>query len=437
MSLRRATTLILALVLAVLAGVGALAAYWSARHEANEFLDRQQEQIARYVGDPALVAGSRGAAPSRHPDDDYVIEVTYPDGRPPASSHPDIPIPDRQASGFSEFDDSRGHWRVFSLVSPARTVQVAQRTVAREELARDAAVQATLPFVFAIPLSWAVLEIIVSRLFRRLESLADEVAKRSATDLTPLPAAGVPSEVLPLIASMNALLDRLRQAMARQRDFLSNAAHELRTPLTALTLQISNLRRLAKDGEMISSLDELDAGARRASALTAQLLRIARYESLEAPDARNPVRLDEVVVEVIAGLVTLADERGIDLGFAEKQAVTVLGSATDLRVLVEVLVDNAIRYTQAGGTVDVSVADDSEGALLTVADTGPGVPVEALPRLTDRFFRAAGQDIDGSGLGLSIAQTIADRHAAVLRLANRDDRAGFVAMVALPRSPQV
>ncbi|MFC7397181.1 ATP-binding protein [Chelatococcus sp. GCM10030263] len=436
MSLRRATTLILAAVLAVLAAAGSLAAYISARAEANEFLDRQQQQVARYVGDPSPSPAGGSALPRHHDKDAYVIKVTYPDGRPTVTSHPHTAIPDRSVTGFSEFDDDKGHWRLFSLVTPTRIVYVAQRTHMRDDIAADAAIQATLPFVFAIPLSWIVLEIVVSRLFRPLERLADEVGQRKATDLTSLSMVGVPREVLPLVSAMNELLDRLQQAMMRQRDFLSNAAHELRTPLMALTLQVSNLRRASTDPALEPSFEELAAGARRASALTSQLLRIARYDRLETPPAHETVRLDETAIEVIAGMLVFAEERGVDLGIAERNPATVFGSVAELRVLLEALVDNAVRYTPAGGAVDVSIMCEPGTAILTVADTGPGVAPALLPRLTERFFRAAGQETDGSGLGLAIAQTIAERHQGTLRLGNREDGHGFLATISLPLTAQ-
>lgn len=431
-SLRRATRLSLALLLTVLGLVGAAFAYVSARIEASEFLDLQQQQIARYVGDLSFVAPQSAALPPHDSEDDYVVEVSYRDGRPMRSSNPRIPIPDEAETGFSEFVDRGLTWRVFSLVSPGRTVQVAQQTAVRDELAAEASLRAALPLMLAIPLSWLLLALIVDRIFARLSRTADEIAGRDAADTTPIPTEHVPAEVLPLVGAMNDLLARLRAELDRQRAFLSDAAHELRTPLTALTLQIGNLRRVTTDPAVAERLDDLEAGAHRAAALTNQLLRLARYESPAGPPQRDRIRLDEIATEVVAGLIPLAESRGVDLGMTESRPASATGSAADLRTLIEVLVDNAVRYTPAGGTVDIAVERAPAGVALAIRDTGPGVPAALLPRLQERFFRGPDAEAEGSGLGLAIARTIADRHGVRLSLANRRDAAGFVATLSFP-----
>ncbi|MDL2398897.1 ATP-binding protein [Rhizobium mayense] len=434
-SLRWATTLILAAVFSVLAVLGGAASYIVARKEGNEFLDLQQRQIARYVGDLTFVAPGEVSLPPHDTEDDYVIEVSYTDGRPQRSSNEAIVIPDQPSTGFSEFDNAIGHWRVFSLVTPERTVQVAQQTFVRKEIAADAAVRAILPFVVAIPVSWLVVTLVVGRTFRRLERLADDIAGREATDQSPIEMAKVPREILPLITAINDLLSRLKRAMARQREFLSDAAHELRTPLTALTIQIGNIRQAENNSELDARLAELQAGARRASALASQLLRMARYESMDAPTEREAIRLDELTMDVVSGLIPLADQRGVDLGFGAMTTANVTGSNADLRALLEILIDNAVRYTPSGGIVDVAIAERAGRIELSVSDSGPGVPDDMLPRLTERFFRAHQSNEEGSGLGLAIARTIAQRHDLDLRLSNRKDCQGFSAILSFPPSP--
>ncbi|MFS8112233.1 ATP-binding protein [Rhizobium jaguaris] len=432
-SLRWATTLILAAVFSVLAVFGGAASYIVARKESNEFLDLQQRQIARYVGDLTFVAPGDVALPPHDTEDDYVIEVSYTDGRAPRSSNEAIVIPDQPATGFSEFDNAIGHWRVFSLVTPERTVQVAQQTFVRKEIAADAAIRAILPFVLAIPVSWLVVTLVVGRTFRRLERLADDIARREATDQSPIEMAIIPREIQPLIMAINDLLSRLKRSMARQREFLSDAAHELRTPLAALTIQIGNIRQAENNSELDARLAELQAGARRASALASQLLRMARYESMDGPTEHETIRLDELTKDVVSGLIPLADQRGVDLGFGAMASAEVTGSNADLRALLEILVDNAVRYTPSGGIVDVAIAERAGRIELSVSDTGPGVPEDMLPRLTERFFRGHQSNEEGSGLGLAIARTIAQRHDLDLLLSNRRDCRGFSAILSFPR----
>lgn len=427
-SLRAATTVAITAAFSALALVGAIAAYVSTEHESNEFLDLQQSQIARYVGDLTFISPAEAALPPHDTEDDYVIEVTYGDGRPPKTSGSTTIIPDQSRTGFSEFENSVGHWRVFSLVTPGRTVQVAQQLVVRKELATDAAFRATLPFVLAVPLSWLVVSLVVGRLFQGLEGLAQEMGERDATDHTVVDIRAAPREVLPMVISFNQILTRLREVMTRQRNFLSDAAHELRTPLAALSIQIGNLARAGPNElEFNTRMGELQEGARRVSALTAQLLTIARYDSVDAERANEEVSLDELAKEVVSALLPLADEQMIDLGFSELQPVIINSSAVDIRTMLEILVANAVRYSPAGSEVDVSLSRDEQGICLTVLDDGPGVPEAALPRLTERFYRGTNPQTEGTGLGLAIAKAIAERRGIALHLSNRQGRPGFCA----------
>ena len=431
-SLRRVTLLTLAALLTVIGLIGAVTAYVSAITEANEFLDLQQQQIARYVGDLGFGTAPDAELPPHDTEDDFVLKVSFPDGRPARSSNPSVKVPDAVGTGFTEFRDASGVWRVYTLVSPERTVQIAQQMALREELAAEASLRAALPLVVAIPLSWLLLGLIVTRVFGRMSRVANSIAARDAADTTPIPTGDVPDEVMPLVRSMNDLLARLRAEMSRQRAFLSDAAHELRTPLTALTLQIGNLRAATTDPVVAERIDDLQAGAHRAGMLTNQLLRIARADAGEGPAPDDAVDLEEVVTDVVAGLVPLAESRSVDLGIIERAPVTATGSAGDFRTLIEVLVDNAIRHTPKGGTVDVAIGPDASGARVCVRDSGPGVAADLLPRLTERFFRGPDVESEGSGLGLAIARAIAHRHGVNLSLANRSDAPGFSATLTFP-----
>lgn len=427
-SLRKATTGALAVVFSTLAILGGVTAYLSTVNDSNEFLDLQQRQIARYVGDLTFIAPGDAALPPHDSEDDYVIEVTYRDGRPPRGSGGSTIIPYSQTTGFSEFENEIGKWRAFSLVTENRTVQVAQQVVVREELAEDATIRSVLPFVLAVPLSWMVVSLVVGRVFSRLEGLAADVARREPSNLSEIGADDVPKEVLPFVLSVNTLLVRLQRLMARQRDFISDAAHELRTPLAALTLQVGNLEQHQSDhAEFGRRLKDLEAGARRISVLSSQLMQYARYDSLRAPPERHLVRLDDLLKDVVSALLPLADNQSVDLGFAALVPIAWEICLPDVRTILEVLIDNALRYTPAGGEVDVSIARSSQGVFFAVSDTGPGVPDDMIPRLTERFFRGVHPHVEGSGLGLAIAKAIADRHDLDLYLENRPNNKGFTA----------
>ncbi|PZQ45758.1 MAG: histidine kinase [Rhodovulum sulfidophilum] len=429
MSLRRATIATLVALLTLVGVLAGAASYWIAAREANEFLDLQLEQVARLVGD----TGPAGVQlPPHDSEDDLVIEVRFHDGRDPVCAAAPCLFPAAPAAGFTDLRAGGHAWRVFALDRPDRLVQIGQRREVRREMASGAALAAILPILVAIPVLWVVVDTVLRRAFRRLARVTADIAARDASDVAPIETRHVPSEMRPLVLAMNGLLERLRGLMDQQRAFVADAAHQLRTPLAALTLEVGNLRAGGEEGLPRARLAFVEAAARRASALVGQLLRLARQEA-GSPRPRAAVRLDAVVRETIEALTPLAIARRVDLGLTERIEASAPGDHEDFRVLLETLIDNAVRYTPEGGTVDVEMRRAPGGGIVvTVRDDGPGIPPEALPRVFERFFRVEGQEAEGSGLGLAIAELIAARHGLSLAIANRADAGGAEARVTFP-----
>jgi two-component system OmpR family sensor kinase len=243
----------------------------------------------------------------------------------------------------------------------------------------------------------------------------------------------LPDEVQPLVRALNDLLGRLRAALERERAFMADAAHELRTPLTALHLQMGMLARASSEAERDAAMTTLSAGVQRAIRLVEQMLALARQEPRPGRHTA-PVRLDELAREIVAELVPLADAGRIDLGIAASQPVTVAGETDALRTLLRNLIDNAVRYTPAGGRVDVTIESPAGDPRLSVADDGPGIPVEERARVFDRFYRRAGTTPTGSGLGLAIVKAIADAHGATVSLGAGPAGKGLTVTVSFPRA---
>ncbi len=233
---------------------------------------------------------------------------------------------------------------------------------------------------------------------------------------------------------MNDLLARLKQSVERERSFIADAAHELRTPLTALDLQVQSLRAEAAGSGHDEAVQRLEAGVARAARLVEQLLALAREER-DGRREHEPVALPDLAREVIEELLPLADKRGIDLGMERADAVRVAGDGEALRVLVRNLLDNAIRYSPAGGKVDVSVERHGGAeprAVLVVSDDGPGIPPPERERVFDRFHRVPGTAASGSGIGLALVRSIAAHHNAHIRLDDGPGARGLRVSVDFP-----
>ncbi len=433
MSLRQ-TILVWITVLLAIIGVGATAAsYHFAKVEADKLLDTQLRQIAHNAGEGLSPDALPRIAHSR--EDEVVIQIWNASGEVILHTS-SVSLPRQSKLGFTDLDFAGKSWRVFTSSDGRRTAQVAQQWSARQEIAGNAAFGAALPILGAIPFAWLVIIWVVNRLLRRLSSFAETLAKRSIDAKDPIPLGDVPREIAPLNTAMNALIGRYQGAVERQRRFVSDAAHELRTPLAALQIQVDNLRTHAKSrsGAWKETIDDMNAGVRRASALVEQLLRMARLEDGAPPGKRRDIDLKDLVGEVVADHVPIATQKDIDLGLSVNDTFGCRLADPETRLLFANLVDNAVRYTPSGGTVDVILQARGDDALVEVVDSGCGIPNAALPRIFDRFFRAAPPGVEGTGLGLAIAKAIADRNGFHLTIENRRDGAGVVARVQI-RAP--
>jgi two-component system, OmpR family, sensor kinase len=431
-SLRKTILVWVTAVMAIVGAAATMASYYFAKEEADNLLDNQLRQIALNAGEGPSDSAFPGIR--RKLEDEVVVQIWNGAGEAAIHTSP-FDIPRQSRLGFTDIRFAGKSWRVYTSSDGQRTIQVAQRWSVRNELAENAAFGAALPILGAIPITWLVVIWAINRLLRRLADFADTLAQRSVDAKDPIPLGNVPSEIAPLNVAINALIGRHQQAVDRQRQFVSDAAHELRTPLAALQIQVDNLKTHAKDAQR-EAIDEMNAGVRRACALVEQLLRLARVEDGASSGGRFDIDLTDLIAAVVGDHVAVAMQRDVDLGLADNGTRGIRLSDPDVRALFANLLDNAIRYTPSGGKIDIVLRRDGNGALIEVVDSGCGIPNAALPRIFDRFFRAAPPDIEGTGLGLAIAKAIADRNGYRLSIINREDAAGVVARVEMPIRPE-
>jgi signal transduction histidine kinase len=217
-------------------------------------------------------------------------------------------------------------------------------------------------------------------------------------------------------------IDRREAALQRQREFAANASHELRTPLTVIGASVEDLKRnrRARVEEVGDALSDIDAEVRTMTALVEDMLLLARTDSGVVEIERVPVDLGDIAAEATSMLTTLGQERNVKV-VLDPMPAPLTGDPLRLRQLVTILVDNAIRHSPAGATVQVVVRAEPAGVLLAVDDHGPGVKPEDLPRLFERFWRADNAPAGGTGLGLAIACWIVGQHGGEIGAANRPE----------------
>ncbi|SEM26966.1 two-component system, OmpR family, sensor kinase/two-component system, OmpR family, sensor histidine kinase QseC [Variovorax sp. YR750] len=379
----------------------------------------------------------------------FVIQVWNGRGELLASSWPELAMARQPAEGMSTVRMASGDedevWRVYSTGPAADAdrfqVQVIQNGGFVRRLVTKRALSLTAPIALLLPMSLAVLWLVVWTSSRKLRSVALDVAAQDERSLSELSVSGVPAEIAPLVEAFNSLLGRLRQAFAVQRRFVQDAAHELRTPIAAIGLQLDNMRAEVPAEVIDEHYVHLKGGVTRAQHLIEQLLRLSRQESSTEPEA--PVQLDvaSVLRDSVAQLMVIADRRRIDVGFEGGTAATVTAPPTELRSIFDNLIDNALRHSPEGGVVDVRLHEVEGRPVVDVVDNGPGIPPALIDRAFDRFFRVPGTAAEGSGLGLAIARMAAQRNGLRIVLANRHDsqgrQAGLQARVHLMGDPSV
>jgi two-component system OmpR family sensor kinase/two-component system sensor histidine kinase QseC len=419
-SLRTRLSVLLLLAAIVTALAIGVVTYRQALAENEELFDYQLRQIALSLRDQGVAS-----VPSFRLDEEppnVVVQIWTANGTMLYLSHPGDPLFTRAMLGFTNINAGNQMWRVYAIATHDRIIQVAQPFDLRRDLAANAAWRSLAPLLGFAPLMALLIWWLVGSSLLPLRRLAREVGKRDAGSLERVSEAGLPSEIAPVVKALNSLLGRLQRAFASQRAFVADAAHELRSPLTALKLQLRLLARAPDEAARKEALGKLHEGIDRATHLIEQLLTAAQTDPNDRIPERQPVDLAELMRQAIADVFVMAQARriGIELNAPEKLMLD--ADPASLRILARNLLDNAVRYTPEGGSVQASLEQHTGRVELAIEDSGPGIPANDRPRVFDRFYRRNVSEQTGSGLGLAIVLNVAQQHGARVELG--DSRLG-------------
>jgi two-component system OmpR family sensor kinase len=425
------------LVVAVVAGV---ISFMSAFYEAHELQDDVLRQVAGLMDrqrlSPALPTTDTRLKSGN--EESRVIVQPLGDGSTPplgVDAGGPLPLSATLADGLHTLRVGDETFRVLvKTTTGGERIAVAQESSFRDQSAREGALRTVLPFLILVPILLLIVADLVRKLFRPIATLSKEIDRRTEHELHSVEDRHLPVEVRPFIVAINRLLARVAQSVDAQRRFVADAAHELRSPLTALSLQAERLAEAEMSGLARERLRALRKGIERGRSLLDQLLILARAQSSSAESPKSPVSIQGICRRVLEDLMPLAEAKQIDIGVEGAQDARVWVSELDLIAVVKNLVDNAIRYTPEGGRVDLSVSLAQGYAVLRIQDNGPGIPAAERDRVFDPFYRTLGSEQIGSGLGLSIVRTIANRIGAEIRLHFSDEVAqtGLSVTVLIP-----
>jgi two-component system, OmpR family, sensor kinase len=435
--------MVLAFIGCICLGVG----FWQAQQQTQRQLDYEMQQIAQIVAgqpfrqpiDPTAPA-TPPLSPSVHishdEDDDVIVVVRDKDGHVLYASSAnrqlsDGILPPIQTLGFQTVTLGEQDYRVFVAESAERRIEVAQSYDTIREAEEGIALATLLPLVLLLPVLAIVIGFTITRQLQPLRTSAQIISERPALAFDPLPVAELPAEIRPLVDEINRLLVRLKVAMEREQRFVTDAAHALRTPLTALQLQSDVLEGGKDVADRAARVAELRAGIRRVTRLSEQLLTLARSEG-DVDQSGEISALDPMLEEIGAFYQVTAQSKGVELQVEVLSQARVLSSRRRLTLIFGNLLDNAVRYTDRGGTIQLRSQIVAERASIEISDEGRGLPPEEIDRVFERFYRVPGDESGGSGLGLATVAGLVKQVHGEVTLRNRTDRPGLVATVWLP-----
>jgi len=438
----------LLVLLVTLVWLSAAAFTWfDTSDELDELLDGHLAQSA------ALLVAQQGRnLPERHSDDDTPLEdapslhkyaprvafqVFHEGALVLRSANAGSAPMSTKTRGFStvELTDQK-QWRVFGAQGSEGDVQV---FVAEQVKSRDSILWAVLkgvltPLMYALPLLAVVGWLAVRQGLAPLRHLSSALAQRQPQALEPVTLQDLPSEIQPVVQSLNALFERIGRMMASERRFTADAAHELRTPIAAIRMQAQVALAAGDDtATREHALAYTLAGCDRATHLVEQLLTLSRLESSSASAPTGTVDVSAVTRRVAADLALAALGRAQDLVLEADAPCPIAADDMLTSVLVRNLLDNAMRYSPAGAHVQVAVSCTDTHVMLQVDDSGPGLSDANMAKLGERFFRVLGTEQTGSGLGWSIVRRIAAVYQAQVAVQRSDRLGGLCISVRWPR----
>jgi two-component system OmpR family sensor kinase len=406
--------------------------YTRIEDEIDELFDAELERSAlAVVPGPGMLLP---IAPPQHKVDNplagMVIVVWGEAGETPIfRSEPLAGVSRSTPLGFSKILIGDRRWRLFAARSGEQLVIAAQPRQVHITAARQITLRTLLPSLSVLPLAALMIWLAVYFGLRPLGRVTSELRLRSHRDLSPLDAARLPTDIAPVVRALNDLMLRLSDAISKQRKFIADAAHELLTPLTAIRLQSQMLARAEGQTRHQEAMSELQGGVFRALKMARQLLTLARHDADADLQAVAAVNLGAIVGQAVAIHTPLAETKSIRIEVDSGQSACISGNEDALNTLVANLVENAIKYSDIGGNIRITLRQRPGALSLEVEDSGPGIPPEDRERVFDRFYRRVETTESGSGLGLAIARDIARRHHATIFLDSSDDLGGLKACV--------
>jgi signal transduction histidine kinase len=339
-----------------------------------------------------------------------------------------------QKAGFTNITYQSEPWRVYALPIPQTeiVVEVGEKLALRDTLVSNILFNLFFPLLILMPIIALLIWFGINSGLSAIHGLVRQIRTRSPDDLSVIPIDTLPRDLFPLGRSINQLLDKLDRSLTAERRFADHAAHQLRTPQAGLKLLLQMLSSAESEKERKGIISDLVTSNDRAMHLIEQLLRAARVS--HQPMQLTGVSLYNTAASVIAELGNIITQKQLDVSLEGNEQAEVNADEPLLRLMISNLIDNAVKYTPYGGSIQVVIAPKNDSWLLSITDSGPGIAAQHREIVFQRFYRADTPEADGAGLGLAIVSDIVERFSADIALNVPDTGKGLRVDVLLPKA---
>jgi two-component system sensor histidine kinase QseC len=457
-SIRRRLMLLVLASIVIVWGGALVSSYRQATHEVAGWEEARLAELAQMLAllDPAnltTLANARidvreeeqGGTPGANPldDDDSLprdayFQVRGADGAILAGSPElraldawDLPFPPASGAQDVTLDGQLYHSFTLRETPLGRSVRVFEPANTRSDLVSGVASRIARPTLIALPVLALLVWFSIGWSLAPLKVLSAAIRSRDINRMEPVAIGRAPVEVRPLVDAINQMLARLHHALELERAFTADAAHELKSPLAAIKVQAQVALAEPDIGLQRLAMERVVQGVDRSARLAEQLLLLARLDVQEKLPT-EPLRPAAIAKDALLANKRNAQQKHINVMLVGDMLAEIDAEPVLIGILLDNLLDNAIKYGRTGGNVEVAVHHADERVELTVRDDGPGVEPDDLARLTNRFFRATGNQATGSGLGLSIVARIAEHFGASLQLGAGIGQRGLAVGVSFP-----
>lgn len=327
--------------------------------------------------------------------------------------------------GFHSLWIKKHPWRIYCTqnLENGHKIYTLQRHDFRAKFEKQITKESFIVMLASFPFLGLLIWAIVNKGLSGIEETAKSIRQRKRNNLTPLTIKDPPSEIVPLIKSINSLLKRLESAFNREQRFAGDAAHELRTPIAALSAHLQLAQKEKDLNKIRAYLEKVSNGVERSSHVIDQLLTLSRMApDCELKEPQN-IQLEEISRDILIETLPFSDKKNITVELISNSTNHIKGNPDMIMIMLRNLIDNAIRYSPQDSLVKIEINENAQNIILEVKDQGPGIPDNLKSRVFERFFRIMGNNTKGSGLGLGIVKQIADTHNAKITL--EDNKPGL------------